>query len=212
MSVSTTNPNAPSEVAVVSAATLARGSTLRGTIDLTAKFGAFLLVRIGRTDTTALGTAIAVLIRRVYGGSTGTRIHPNSGNNRTSSTAAAGASTTCATSDSNSGQAVLTVTSGTGFAAGDLIKIQDSGGGVTRLEFQRVSKVSGAVLTLDDILQFTHTAAGADTVVNGADVFAPIWLPGGALWEVVFDYGAAASGSSVTVEAVAQPYASDNTA
>jgi hypothetical protein len=199
-----------SEQNVVPAATLARGATARGTVELTSKFGMYLLVRIGRTDTTALGTAISVQIRRVYGGASGARIHPGSALNRTSSTAAAGASTTVS-ADSAAGQAILTVASGAGISAGDLLKIQDSGGGVTRLEFQRVSKVSGGTITLDDNLQYTHTAAQADTVVNGADVFAPIWCPGGCLWEVVFDYGAAASGSSVTVEAVAQVYASDFT-
>jgi len=197
-----------SEVAVLAAQSLAKGSIVRGTIDLTAYPGAYILPRIGRGGTTALGTAISVLIRRVYGGSSGTRIHPASGQNRLGGTTAA-ASTTCATSDSNSGQSVLTVSSGTGFAAGDLLCIADAG--LTRTEFGRIAKISAAVITLDAPLQYTHTSAAADTVRNQSDVFTPIWCPGGALWEVIFDYGASASGETVVVEALAQKYTSDIT-
>jgi hypothetical protein len=92
----------------------------------------------------------------------------------------------------------------TSLAAGDIICIQDSGGGVTRLEWARISKISGSVLTLDAPLQFAHTLAQADTVRNKSDVFEPIWVDGGSLYSVIFDYGDDAAGDSVTIQAMAQ--------
>jgi hypothetical protein len=146
----------------------------------------------------------------VIGGSAGTRINPGGNNVRASSIAAAGASTAVATTNVAIGDTVINVTSGTGFAAGDVIKIEDgSGGTFTRLEFARVSKVVTNALYLDAPVQFAHTTAQADTVVNGADVFAPIWLPGGSLWELIFDFGAAGSGGPLTVECVADVYTND---
>ena len=201
--------NITDNVGVVAAQVLARGSTVSGTLDLRSKLGAWLYAKIGRGGTTALsgGTTpgIDVLIRRVVNNNTATAggVHPVGMPALLSSTAAA-SSTTCATSDSNSGQAALNVALITGFAAGDIICIQDSGGGVTRLEWHRVSKTAAGILTLDRNLQFTHTSAGADTVRNKADVFAPIWVPPGSLYEVCFDYGDDTAGDSATVQCLAQ--------
>jgi hypothetical protein len=202
-------------VSVVAAAVLARGSTARGTLDLRSKYGAYLFVKIGRGGTTGLTNGVDVRINRVLNNDTATPggVHP--GGIPLLSSIAAAASTTIGNADANSGQAVVTVASTTSFAAGDLICIQDADAGVTRLEFQRVSKVAGGAngtLTLDRNLQYTHTSLVADTVRNKADVFAPIWLAGGSLWEVIFDYGDDAAGDSVTVQAKAQTYDSDSIA
>jgi hypothetical protein len=192
-------------VSVIAAAVLTRGSVSRGTIDLRAVFGAWLFLKIGRGGTTALTNGVDALVRRVLNNDTAGagNVHPAGMPALLSSTAAA-SSTTCATSDSNAGQAALNVALITGFAAGDIICIQDSGAGVTRLEWHRISKTATGILTLDRNLQFTHTAAGADTVRNKADVFTPIWAPGGSLYEVIFDYGDDAAGESVTVQCLAQ--------
>jgi hypothetical protein len=199
-------------VSVVAAQVLARGSTVRGTLDLRALFGARIFARIGRGGTTALagGTSVGVnfMARAINNNDAAGTAHPGSGNARLSSIAAA-ASTTCATSDSNSGQPALNVASITGFAADDVICIQDADAGVTRLEWHRVSKTATGILTLDRNLQFTHTSAGADTVRSKSDVFDPIWLFGGSLYEVIFDYGDQTAGESVTVIATAQTYDSD---
>ncbi len=209
-------PNFTDNLSVVTAQVLARGSTVRGTIDLRTKFGAYVFAKIGRGGTTALsgGTTpgVDVLMRRVLNNDVAVAggVHPAGIPAYLSSIVAA--SSTTVNVNSNSGQAVLNVASVTGFAAGDLICIQDSGGGVTRLEWHRVSKVSGSTLVLDRNLQFSHTAAQADTVRNKADVFAPAWLPGGSLWEVIFDYGDDSAGESVTVQALAQSYDSETVA
>lgn len=201
-------------VAVVSAAVLARGSTTRGTLDLRAKFGAFLFIKIGRGGTTALTNGVDVLIRRVLNndGASAGAAHPAGMPALLSSTTAA--SSTTVDADSNSGQATLNVASTTGFAAGDIVCIQDSGAGVTRLEWQRVSKVTNpgasGELVFDRDMTFTHTGAQADTVRNKSDVFTPIWMPGGSLWSVVFDYGDDSAGESVTVQALAQTLDSES--
>ena len=195
-------PTWTDNVSVVSAQVLARGSTVRGTIDLRGKLGAYLHVSIGRGGTAALTNGVEVLVRRVLNNDGAGGVHPGTWALLKSGTTAA--SSTTVSSDSDSGQAVLTVSSGTGFAAGDVICIQDSGGGVTRLEWARISKVSGGTLTLDRNLTYTHTSAQADTVRDNSDCFPPTWLDGGSLYEVIFDYGDDAAGDSVTVRAVAQ--------
>lgn len=198
--MSVTVPSTTDSVAVLADQVVTLGSKASGTIDLRAKIGAYLFIALGRGGATAIGTALTVQVRATLGNNA--KGHPNSPNTRTSSTTAA--SSTTVSADSAAGQAVLTVASGTGFAAGDLICIQDSGGGVTRLEWARISKLSAGTITLDRNLEFAHTAAQADTVRNKADVFPPILLAGGCLHEVICDYGAAATGDSITVRAQAQ--------
>jgi hypothetical protein len=206
----TVTPNWTDHTSVISAQTLARGSTLRGTLNLKTKFGAKLFVRLGRGGTTALTNGVNVQIRALANDGTNNVPHPGEVVPLLSSTAAA--SSTTVSSDSASGQAALNVSSSTGFAAGDTICIQDSGGGVTRLEFAKVSKTATGVLTLDSNLIFTHTAAQADTVRNKADIFAPVWLDGGSLYEVIVDYGDDTAGEAVTVQVYAQTYDSDTIA
>ena len=140
----------------------------------------------------------------------GCACHPAGSPTLLSTTVAA--SSTTVNVDSASGQPALNVTAITGFASEDIIAIQDSGGGFTRLEFHRVSKTAAGVLTLDRNLQFSHTAVQADTVRNKADVFAPIWLSGGSLWSVIFDYGDATGGDTAVVAAFAQPYLTETVA
>jgi hypothetical protein len=187
---------------------LARGSTARQTIDLRANYGAFLFPKIGRGGTAALSAGVVVRARRVLNADIAMAggVHPVGTTLRGGVTAA---SATTVNVDSASGGAALNVASVAGFAAGDLICIQDSGGGVTRLEWHIVSKTAAGILTLDRNLQFTHTAVQADTVRNQSDVFAPVWVPGGSLIEVVFDYGSQTTGDSITIHCPAQQYVNE---
>lgn len=181
----------------------AAGAAIEGTIDLrSSKVGAYLMLELGRKGATALASAISLnTYRRTNNG-----VAPvvNSLWASFSSQIAASNATTCATSDSNSGQKTLTVASGTGYAAGDTICIYDAS--FTRLEFSRVSKVSGAVLTLDRNLQYTHTSAQADNVTRVSDLFAPVWLEAGSVYAVIVDYGGSATGSDVVVRATLQTF------
>lgn len=201
-----TTPIWSDNVAVVSAAVLARGSTTRGTLDLRTKYGAMIFGKIGRGGTAALTNGVAFRCRRVLNNDTAVAggSHPQMFDFL--SQAVAGISTTINV-DVAAAQPEIKLASITSIVVGDMVCIQDSGGGVTRLEWGVVSKLSvasGTGVTLDRPLQFAHTAAQADTVRNKADVFAPFWIEGGSLYECLFDYGDDAVGDSVTVQCVAQ--------
>ena len=76
--MATATPNWTDNVSVIAAATLAAGNKARGTIDLRSKFGAFLFVRLGRKGSTAPGSAIQALARRVLNNDGAGGIHPAS--------------------------------------------------------------------------------------------------------------------------------------
>ena len=195
-------------VSVISAVTLSFGNTARGTIDLRAKFGAMLMVRLGRKGSTAPSASIKVQIRRIVDNGAAGGLHPGAVVPLASSTLSGQATTVNV--DSAAGQPVLNVASVTGFAAGDICCLYDAA--FTRLEFARVSKIAASTLVMDSPLGFAHTAAQADNVTRQADVFSPVWLHSGALWEVVVDYGAATSGADYVAQALAQTYDSDSIA
>lgn len=183
---------------------LSLGAIAEGSLDLRTKHGAYLHCRIGRGGTTALTNGIDLLIRRTL--ENNAVAHPGPvAQHRSSTVAAAG---TTVDTDSNSGQKVLQVASESGFVAGDFILIA---GGSAREEWARVSSTGSTILNLDRNLQFTHTAAQADAVRNQADIFPPIWVMGGATYEVLFDYGDDAAGDTARVECKAQVYDSDST-
>ncbi len=192
---------------IVAIASLARNAVVSGTIDLRSKFGAFLFICVGKTGTTALTNGVEVRVNRTIN---------NNGRGHPSSHAALGpgafaaAQSTTVNADSASGQNILNVASTTSWAQGDYLLIVETGGGFTRAEWARVARVTDAThLLLDRNLQFTHTAAQADTVRNKADIYSPVWCPGGSVYEVIFDYGDDAAGDSVIVECTAQTYDSD---
>jgi hypothetical protein len=164
-------------------------------------------IKVGRGGTAALTNGVAILLRPIINNGTATTGgREAAGIALQSGTTAADLSTTVNVTV-NSGQKEVKTASITGFAVGDWLCIQDSGGGVTRLEFGRIAKLSvasGTGVTLDRNLAYQHTSAQADTVRNKSDVFVEQWLYGGALWEVVFDYADDAAGDSVTVVARAR--------
>ena len=161
--------------------------------------------KVGRGGTTALSDGITVLIRRVINndGATAGAVHPN---NITLTGGTAAASSSTINSDSNSGQNDVNISSISGFSVGDFICIQDSGGGVTRLEWHRVAKTATGILTVDRPLSFTHTSVQADTVRSKADVFVPQFIDGGSLYEVIFDYANDSTGDTITISALAQTF------
>lgn len=215
--MSTITPSYTDNVSVVAAAVLARGSLARGTLDLRTKIGAYLFVKMGRGGTTGLTNGVAILIRRVLNNNTATPggAHPGGVMLPSSYVACNGNTTvngTCGPAVTGYENELITVAV-TNFAVGDIICIQDADAGVTRLEFHRVAKLTihtGTGLTLDRWLQYAHTAAQADTVRNKADVFMPVWIEGGSLYEVIFDYADDAAGESVTVQCLAQTHDSNS--
>lgn len=93
----------------------------------------------------------------------------------------------------SAGDATITLTSATGFAAGQLIAI---GFGTSAYEIARISKVSGSTITLDAIILNTHSS-GVD-VSNYADSIYRR-LRGGEVIELGFDYGNSSSGPDIEV-------------
>lgn len=183
----------------ISLQVVARGATARGTINLSAKFGAYVLVTIARMGTTALTNGVDVLFRRMI--ASAARRHLGAFPQLKSNTIAASVTTCTAAGTPNPvGSSSLTVASTTGFAAGDLIAIQDSDvtPSASITEFARVAKVtSGTVLLLDAPTLFAHNNV-AHTVRNKVDTWT-VWLEGGCTYEVIIDYGDDSAGESITV-------------
>lgn len=153
---------------------LAANTTLAQTIaSLNTKFIVRFLVRIARTATTALTQGVTIRVRPVNAltgaGASGEASYANVGQLATAQ------STTCSGANSNSGQSTLNVGSTTSWAVGDAFCI---GGGTAREEWQTVARViNGTSLLCDSLLQYTHTTAQADTVINKSDLFV-FELPG----------------------------------
>ena len=189
-------------VSVISTQSVALGASVSGTLDLTTKIAAYVFIRFGRTGTTALGSGVMSLIRRMLNANA--IGHPGSVFVVRGATIAA-SSTTVGT-NSASGQKILKLTSGTGFAANDYILV---GAGTAREEWARVSSVATNDLTLDRNLTYTHTAAQADVVTNKAECYDPVWVVGGGIIEVVIDH-LAGTGEAIQAEVLAQTYNQDN--
>jgi hypothetical protein len=189
---------APIPAAVLATATLGTRSTL----DLRTKWGAWVYPRIGRRAATALTVACRIVIRRTFNNDA--TLHVSQSLDRVSSTAAVIATTLNGNTSIGATTAVLT--SGTSFAAGDIVCLSDAS--ATEVEFARVSSISTNTLTFDAPLKLAHTSGIA--VTNGADVFAPVFLAGGATYEFRADNGA--SGQSVVFELLAATYDSDTIA
>ena len=183
---------------LVPATALASGTTLgtKQTLDLTGKVGAFLYARIGRNAATAL-TRSGYLAVRPTG--KGTFNSTATAYDRISS-AGACAATTVASGGAAAATSVV-LTSGTGFAAGDVVCLQLAG---ARLEFGRVIDLTTNTLTVDQAFRTSHSAA--DVACNGSDVFDRLWLPGDEIYEVTPVNN---SGQTLIFMADYLPYASD---
>lgn len=186
---------------------------VRGTIDLRAKFGARLFIKIGRLTTTVLANAINVYVRPVFnngtaGGMSGNiagALHPTLADFQ--SQTAVTVCPTVATTNRNAGDRIITLSAATSMAEGDVICISDSGGTTfTRTEFNIINKVTGSDIYLVSGLEYAHTTAQADIVSRLADVFRPVLLPGGSLYEVIIDYVRSATGGDVVAMAHAQTF------
>jgi hypothetical protein len=212
MATTTTPLFTDTATAVVAATTVAAGASARGTIDLRGKFGAWVFLRVGWLGTTAPGTAaLDLLVRRtINNNGVG---HPGAVVARQTSTGSGSTLTSQATNASSS-IADTTLSSASNWTTvgihGSVVFIGGNSGTVSNYEWARVSKFATTTLTLDAPMKKAH--ASSDTVVNGADCFAPVWLAGGSVYECIFDYGASTTGSSVYVEALATTYDSESSA
>ena len=118
-----------SNIVVAAQAVAAAAASVRGTIDLRAKYGAYLFCKIGRLTTTVLAAGINVYVRRVLlNDAHGTNIpalHPTGAQFQSQI-----AVTVCPTvaTDAAAAAKTLILSSGTSMAEVDVSSISDSAG------------------------------------------------------------------------------------
>jgi hypothetical protein len=144
--------------------------TLRS-LDLKTKFGAWVYVRMGRRVATSLTRAAYVAIRRT---DNDTLVLPMQVYDAISQTATAQSNTLSA--GASIGDETITLTSATGFAAGDTICMHSDDTSANRVEFARIVSISSNTLTLERGLRVAHNSS--DRVTSLADV-AQVYIPGG---------------------------------
>lgn len=173
---------------------LGANATVVDTVGASTKYAVRFLIRVGRTATTALTGGVQIRIR-AKNALTGAGVRGEAMIQYQGQLATA-QSTTCSGSDSNSGQPTVNVASTTSWAVGDQCVI---GAGTAREEWGVVARVTSATaLLLDANLQYAHTTAQADTVINRADFFVTPELPGTpSNYEIVADNGQNATGVRV---------------
>ena len=207
--------------ALVAPQILAKGNCVRTTLDLSAKVGASLACCVGRSHTTGLTGNFYIIVRRLY--LTKTLTVPGQGveyvgGSTTGSTTVAVQNTTIA-----SAATVITMTATpTNFGSADQLIVwsghtQPSGltNSVTvqaewsRLaaRFNAVASSGGTTIYVDAPTKYARIAS--EVCINQAELMGPIWLPGGAMYEVIFDYAAATAGENLIVAAYAQTYDDD---
>jgi hypothetical protein len=193
---------------VIAPVTLGRGNVKRGTIDLRAKFGAYLFLGIGRGGVTVLTNGVNVEVRRMI--NNGGILMPGGPHvSFLSDTAAA-----YAKQINNGGgypvetSAFATDGSGTPAADEDLCfwgktAVQADGVALPGLEFLRVSKFSSPTVTVDSPCK--KAKIDDELLTNKANCWS-VWCPGGCVYEVIFDYGDDAAGEAVAVVSYAQVF------
>lgn len=196
---------------VISPQCLARGANVRGTLDLRQCYGAYLLGAVGRGGITALTNGVNFIARRV----------PNNDGihiaadvvNFTSSYAAAILKLVNYGSGYSAGTVTMTI-DGTGTpTAGEIhclwgqTSVPAGGTALSTLEFLRCSLQSGGTsITFDTTTKQTH--ADNEYITSKADAWS-VWIPGGSVYEVIFDYGDDSAGESVAVVCYYQTYTND---
>jgi hypothetical protein len=197
------------EVDIITARTLTRASTKRATIDLSASnvFGATLKLSVGRSGTTVMSSGVDILVRSLYG-STIRHLDP------VLAVRTAVGTTVARTQINNGagyavGTTAITVDSGTNFVAQDQLCFWGTatdptglGNDATQanLEFARLAATAGSILTLDAGVLIAKI--DNEYVTDQAEHYT-CWCPGGAVYEIIFDYSDDAAGELVAIRAVA---------
>ena len=199
---------------VISPRCMARGTIVRSTIDLRTAIGAYLFAGVGRGGITALTNGVNFIARRV----------PNNDGihiaadlvNYLSSYAAAILKLINYGSNYASGRVEMAI-DGTGTpTAGEIhclwgqTAIPADTTALTTLEFLRCAKQATATsITFDTATMQAHN--DNEIITSKADCW-NVWIPGGSVYEVIFDYGDDAAGESVAVVCYAQVYTNDASA
>lgn len=214
--MSTIAPSWTDNVQVLAPWAVIKGENVRTTYDLRTKRGAQLFVGIGFGGGTDLaGSTFDVLIRRVL-------------NNGSASRRYAAGTRFSAGID----PCIRLINNGAGYSAGATSIAYDGHTGRTAVlqdkwffwgvtaiptatgalsptygcEIHRTSKGVTTPLVIDSPLAYAH----ADNEYIGLAESWSIWLPGGSLYELIFDYGGCSAGEAIACMADAQEYASDS--
>lgn len=171
------NPTSPTFSQIEAPVVLASGTNgnLR-TLDLKTKYGAWLYVRIGRRNGSALTRSGYVMVRRT---DNDTLVHPAVVYDIMNSIAAAQNNTFSA--GTSIGDTTLTLTSAAGFAIGDTICMHSDDTAANRVEFNRIVDIATNTLTLERAMRVAHN--NLDRVTSLAEV-ASIFLPGGDHYDI----------------------------
>jgi hypothetical protein len=196
---------------VISPRCMARGTVVRGTIDLRTAFGAYLFAAIGRGGITALTNGVNFIARRVPNND-GIHIAADTVN-FTSSYAAAILKLINYGSNYTSGVTAMVI-DGTGttipgevYCLWGQTSIPADTTALSTLEFLRaVNTGSTTAITFDTATKQAHN--DNEYITNKADAWC-VWIPGGSVYEVIFDYGDDAAGESVAIVCYAQTYTND---
>ncbi len=173
------------------------GDDANASRDMRTEEGMLVFISLGRLANSSVDGAMKVSVRRAINND-GSFVHAGELIVRTMNTTTADGNTTV-DSDSAADQRVLSVASTTNFAAGDKIYIGATDG--TLAEFNEVATlVAGVSLILMHPLKNAHTALAADAVINQADVFPEIWVPGGSLVEIDANYNTASAAPDMWVQ------------
>lgn len=170
--------------------------TVGGAVDVASKVGpAVAFVKMGRTVATALSNQVKFRIEASA---------KSSGNDEwvpiyewTSANGTTAASSTTLNGATTAGNTTSTLTSGTGFAAGDSAYFRETGT-PGNSEWSRIAGQSGATSTFQEAQTRNHT--NGITVTDLAEVWAiPIDIAGHVRVRIVVDTASAASGQTVDV-------------
>jgi len=171
--------------------------TVGSPVDVSAKLGpATAFVKMGRTIATALTNNVKFRLEgsaKSSGNDEWVPIYEWQSANGTT----AASKTTLNDAACNAGDTVFTLTSGTGFTAGDLVYLRETGTPANS-EWVRGKSIATNDLTIEEALTRNHTN-GID-VTDTAEVFAiPIDVAGQVRVRLVVDTASAAAGQTVDV-------------
>lgn len=221
--MSTTTPTwTDAASALVAAQILAPAKVSRTELDLSGKVGAYVVACVGRTHTTAITSNWFFRIRRMVLNEA--KSQPGGPINYTGAAAAASIATVQDTTVASNLTTIPMTSTPTGLGTQDKAicftgHSQPSGltqGVTVPAEFCRLvaawsntNTSAGTTIWVD--APTTVTKVASEVVSNSAEIIGPLWLPGGARYEVIFDYAAATAGENLVIAAYYQTYDSDDT-
>lgn len=211
MSMMRTYPRWSDNVTVLAPTALTTGNTTRAQIDLRTSVGALITAYVSKGGTVQPSAAITVRVRKLAGagaaGIVGGRVLTTL---QTFTALRTGTvASTIVNKDIAAGASTVLLATANAFTVGDMVSITDAS--FARYECARIVRkiVTGSSgLVLDRPLAFAHTSTQADKVRALAESFT-LWVDGGAMTEVHWDYGAATAGAAQHVSAKANRYVDD---